>query len=309
MSDAEFSRAVQLYSFRPITAPCICPCGKVIDPAAMHLLHCSNISYAPMHDLVKYRTAYKIRSLINDAAAPLSVRIEDPVHHHYPLKDLSAAEGEVRYADIVVALTDTSQFEIIIADVVTALPWDFNATLSHNAALDGKAREKRAKYYKYDIPPLLFFPIPISRTGQLSEDAMSFCAKIASRLGDSPKACDILVATISSAAIIGAARTCNAALRRLQLASLANAPLSFVNSFQSPLCAFDNRSLYSANSHASGFCPPPPLPRAARDSQSLFSCLSDILRGGESAASEHSMGRERLGAFRPLVSAVENFVA
>ncbi len=41
---------------------------------------------------------------------------------------------------------------VIIADVVTALPWDFNAKLDWNAVLDGKAREKRAKYFKYDIP-------------------------------------------------------------------------------------------------------------------------------------------------------------
>ena len=132
---------------------------------------------------------------------------------------------------------------------------------------------------------------------------------IASRLVDTPKACDILVATISSAAIIGAARTCNSTLRRLQLASLAHAPLSFVHSFQSTLCAFDNRSLHSLNSQSSGSRPILPLPHAARDSQALFSRLSDILHGGDLAASERLMGVERLGAFRPLVSAVANFVA
>jgi hypothetical protein len=262
-----------------------------------------------MHDLIKYRTAYKIRSLINDAAAPLSVRIEDPVHLHYSLKDRSAEEGEVRHADIVVALTDTAQFEIIIADVVTALPWDYNASLNYNSALDAKAREKRAKYFKYDIPPNLFFPIPISRTGSLSDDALLFCSAIASRFVDTPKARDDLVATILSATIIGAARTCNATLRRLQLASLAHAPLSFVNSFRSTLCAFDSGSMRSRNPRSSGLCLFSSLPRAARTSQSLFSHLSDILHGGDSAASEPLADVGRLGASRTHARAVEISVA
>ena len=39
---------------------------------------------------------------------------------------------------------------------------------------------------------------------------------------------------------IGAARTFNMALRRLQLAALNRVPVSFINSFHSPLCSFDN---------------------------------------------------------------------
>ena len=243
--------------------------------------------------------------MINDAAAPLSVRIEDPVNFHYPLRDQSIPEGEERHADIVVALTDTAQFEIFIADVVTALPWDFNARLDWNVVLDGKAREKRAKYFKYDIPSHLFFPIPVSRTGCLSNDAFSFCSAIAARLPDTPGARDKLVATISSAAIIGAARTCNFALRRLQLASLAHASLSFVNSFNSSLCAFDTGTLRPCIS-SSGARSASSIPHAAHNSQLLFSHLSEIFTGGSPAISEPLAAVNGLGASRPLASAVEN---
>ncbi len=109
----------------------------------------------------------------------------------------------------------------------------------------GKARKKRAKYFKYDTPSHLFFPIPVSRTGRLADDTLLFCDAIASRFPDTPNVRHKLIATIDSAAIIGAARTCNSALRRLQLAALAHAPLAFVNSFNSKACAFDAEALLS----------------------------------------------------------------
>jgi hypothetical protein len=104
------------------------------------------------------------------------------------------------------------------------------------------------------------------------------------RLPGTPGARDKLVATVSSVAVIGAARTCNFALRRLQLASLAHAPLSFVNYFNSSLCAFDTRLLRPRNSSLG----PPRLLL----SLTLLAILNCFLNG--------------LGASRPLASAVEN---
>ncbi len=173
--------------------------------------------------------------------------------------------------------------------MVTALPWEFNnAKLNHNLALDGKAREKRAKYYKYDIPPNLFFPIPVSRTGCLADDALLFCSAIASRFPDTPNVRHELVATIYSAAIIGAARTCNSALRRLQLAALAHAPLPFVKSLHSTMCAFDAGALRSSYAKISSSNTVSSRPHAARNSQLLFSHLSQIFSDSPSGVSEPS---------------------
>ncbi len=138
-----------------------------------------------------------------------------------------------------------------------------------------------------------------------SYDAFLFCSAIAARLPGMPGARDKLVATISSAAVIGAARTCNFALRRLQLASLAHAPLSFVNSFHSSLCAFDTGPLRPCNS-IPGARSASSLPHAARNPQLLFSHLSEIFNGGTSVASEPLTAVNGLGASRPLPSAVEN---
>jgi len=238
--DDEYSRAVQLLSFYPITELRICSCGQVIDPAGYHLLNCSDVHFGYMHDMIKHRLASTIRALTNDVASPLAVRIEDKVNLHYPLREIGRPEGEELIADLVIAVFGLSQVEILIADVRSVLSREFNSKLDFHMALSTAAREKISKYNKYDIPPGSFHPLIVGRTGVLSRETLNFCGAISKFFPAQQRPLARLKAAIGSAITIGAARTFNMALRRLQLAALNRVPVAFINSFKSPLCSFDN---------------------------------------------------------------------
>jgi len=142
--------------------------------------------------------------------------------------------------DLVIAVFGLSQVEILIADVRSVLSREFNSKLDFHMALSTAAREKISKYNKYDIPPGSFHPLIVGRTGVLSRETLNFCGAISKFFPAQQRPLARLKAAIGSAITIGAARTFNMALRRLQLAALNRFPVAFINSFKSPLCSFDN---------------------------------------------------------------------
>ena len=97
-----------------------------------------------------------------------------------------------------------------------------------NAALDIKAREKRLKYSKYDLPAQHFYPLPFGRTNILSQEIFDFCAFIDRHFPPQFGVDRNLRATLSRAICVGVAHHFNIALRRLQLAVTARVALPLV---------------------------------------------------------------------------------
>ena len=226
LPDEIFSRAIQLATLLPITAPRKCDCGAILDPVGLHFLYCHHVHFGHLHDTVKYSIVAMIQRLLPKDLEPLSLLTEVRVNRFYPLRYPDLPEGPPGFADIVALLHDTSQQSVAIVDVSSVLARHTSADFL--AALKDRSREKRLKYHRYLIPPHLFFPVTFGRTNVLSTDAVAFCDFIAKCYPAIPKAGDKLRAAIGRAITVGAARTFNLALRRAQLAAFQEQPLTAV---------------------------------------------------------------------------------
>jgi hypothetical protein len=219
LADEDFSRAIQVATLRPVTAPRLCDCGAVIDPVGLHFLHCKLIHFGYLHDCVKHATASTIRSFQPPDLAAISVTTEQPVNRFYPLRYTGQAEGVETVADIVAIFEDNSQQACLIADVSSVLARSANASKDFQAPARARSKAKRLKYDKYNIPSHLFHPITVGRSNSLSIDAVNFCEFIGKFFPLIPLAVDKMKAAISRAVVVGAARTLNTAFRRAQLAA------------------------------------------------------------------------------------------
>ncbi len=219
LPEEDFSRAIQIATLRPITVPRKCECGAIIDPVALHFLHCRYTNFYTMHNLVRNTIAATISSFLPKELAPLSVRLEKPVNSFYPLRFPLLPEGPALTADIVITLPNGPQQAVLIADVSSVLARAPNPLGHFLTPLNVRSQAKRLKYHKYDIPGHLFSPISIGRTNVLSDDALEFCSFVAKSFPKLPKACDKLKASIGRAITVGAARTLSVALRQMQLAA------------------------------------------------------------------------------------------
>jgi ribonuclease HI len=228
LPEEDYSRAIQIATLRPITVPRRCECGAVIDPVALHFLHCRYTNFYTMHNLVRNTIAATISSLLPRELAPLSVRLEKPVRSFYPLRFPDLAEGPALTADIVIMLPNDSQQAVLIADVSSVLARAPNPLGHFLTPLNVRSQAKRLKYHKYDIPRHLFFPISIGRTNVLSDDALEFCSFVAKSFPKLPKACDKLKASIGRAITVGSARTLSVALRQMQFAAFNDRAVSTI---------------------------------------------------------------------------------
>jgi ribonuclease HI len=223
LDDANFSRAIQIATLRPIfDFPRQCEhCKNQLDSVGLHLLNCQNTHYTLMHETVKRSLAQCLRGLFNSHLAPLSVHVEAPVNRFAPLRQPNLAEGSVLKADIVLILSGTSQQDVFITDVVSALAH----TPNHRGDgfyydLTAKELIKRSKYYKYLIPPGRFFPLAFGRTNVLSKDTLRFCEVVGSYFPKLLKFEAKIRASLSRGITSGVAASFNDEIRRLQLGSL-----------------------------------------------------------------------------------------
>lgn len=219
LSDADFSRAVQIATLRPITLPRRCDCRGIIDPVGLHFLACSHVHQGYLHNTIRDAIASTITSLLPKDIAPLAVQKECGVNRFYPLKDARGDAGPELVADLAVVSLGTTQLEIGIVDVSSTLARTHNRFGDFNVALDLRSREKRSKYSKYAVPPRLFHPVSVGRTNVLGRDAIVFIDFIDGYYAASVKAGDKLRAAIGRAIVVGAARTMSMAIRRAQLAA------------------------------------------------------------------------------------------
>jgi ribonuclease HI len=291
LSDEDFSRAVQIATLRPITAPRSCDCGALIDPVGLHFLYCKFVHFGYLHDCVKTALAATIKSFQPLDLAPISVLMEQPVSRFYPLRNLLIPEGTKIVADIVTTICDTAQHVCVIADVSSVLargPFTSDprerspiATPSFHAQLGARSTAKVCKYRKYDIPSHLFHPVTVGRTNVLSRDALIYCNFIGKFFPNIPKASDRLRAAISRAISVGAARTLNTAIKRAQLAAFNGLPFSGVP--KSAACALFRPVMLPGNSdvrlRAASFQPDPDAfpPLAAPVSSHTRGKLSALL--------------------------------
>jgi hypothetical protein len=223
LDDANFSRAIQLATLRPIfDTPRQCEhCKNQIDSVGLHLLNCQNTHYTLMHETVKRSLSQCLRGLFNSQLAPLSVHVEAPVNRFASLRQPNLAEGPILKADIVLILSGTSQQDIFITDIVSALAH----TPNHRGErfyydLTAKELIKRSKYYKYLIPPGRFFPLAFGRTNVLSRDTLRFCEVVGSYFPKPLKIEARIRASLSRGITSGVAASFNDEIRRLQLGSL-----------------------------------------------------------------------------------------
>ena len=228
LCNSEFSRTIALATLYPVVAPRVCECGKPIDPAAFHLLHCRFNHFGFMHDCVKKAVAHRLQSFSAPDIAPLVVQSEQPVRLHYPLRDASASVGPELVADLVVSLHGDVQQEPIICDFTSCLARLVCREHGFNGALRDAARLKVAKYHKYAVPAGSFFPLPFGRTNVLSTEIFSFCSEVGARFPKHFRVERKLLATFSRSIYVGVAHTFNLAMRRLQLAVSTLAPLQSI---------------------------------------------------------------------------------
>ena len=181
-----------------------------------------------MHERVKHAVVARIKSLHSPDIAPFIVLTEQPVRNHFPLRNEMAEEGVALIADIVVLLQGEVQQDPIIGDFVSCIARD-GVRCDFNSALDGKAKAKRAKYYKYQTGRS-FFPLPFGRTNVLSKDFFEFCDVIDTHFPAYFRAGRKLRASISRAIYVGSAHTVNLAIRRLQLSVASRIPLAQLRS-------------------------------------------------------------------------------
>jgi len=224
LTDAEFSRSAALAIMHPFIAPRTCACGSPLDPVGLHLLHCRQTHFGGVHDRVKHAVAARIRSFMHSDAAAFSVLVEQPMLHHFGLRDASVPEGVVRIADLIVSMHSELQQEPIACDFVSCFA---STNRDYPTILDYAARAKRRKYDKYNtITTTGFFPLPFGRTNVLSTEVLQFCSLIGNYMPPHMRACDKLLASFSRAIYAGAAQTFNFAFRRLQLAAAQRVPLA-----------------------------------------------------------------------------------
>ena len=220
LSDAEFSRAAAIAIVHPIMAPRTCGCGQPLDPAAFHLLSCRFNSYTAMHDCVKEAVAARIKSFMAPDIAPLAVLLEQPVIAHYKLRDPTVPEGVACVADLVLSLHAEVQQHSVVCDFVSCGRTQ-NRTGDFTLELRIASLVKRRKYSKYAIADNAFFPLPFGRTNVLSQEIFDFCTLIARHFATVSDVDRKLRATFSRAICVGAARTLNLAVRRLQISAAA----------------------------------------------------------------------------------------
>jgi len=222
LDDASFSRTVQIATLRPtFLSPRLCEnCSQLMDPVGLHLLHCQHTHYTLMHEQVKRALAQCLRNLFDPKLASLSVHVEAPVNRFAPLRLPQYEEGKVNHADIVLILSGTTQQDIFITDIVSALARtpQRRDTFYYDLAL--KEQAKRNEYWKYLIPQNRFFPLAFGRTNVLSRETLRFCEVVGSYFSQSQKVADRIRACLSRAISNGVATTVNDAIRRLQLAAL-----------------------------------------------------------------------------------------
>ena len=230
LCNSEFSRTIAIASLFPVVAPRTCECGKPIDPAAFHLLHCRFNHFGFMHDCVKKAVAHRLQSFSAPDIAPLVVQTEQPVRLHYPLRDASDAVGPELVADLVISLHGEVQQEPFICDFTSCLARLACREHGFNGALREAARLKVAKYHKYVIPAVSFFPLPFGRTNVLSAEIFKFCSEVGERFPRHFRVEQKLLATFSRSIYVGVAHTLNLAMRRLQLSVSALVSLSSVRS-------------------------------------------------------------------------------
>jgi hypothetical protein len=228
LSNSEFSRLLAMATFFPVVAPRTCECGKPLDPAAFHLLHCHFVNFTFMHDRVKEAVAHRLRSFSASDLAPLVVQTEQPVRLHYPLRDPSAPEGPERVADLVVSLHDDLQQEPLICDITSCLARHQCLSASFNGTLNEAARLKVQKYHKYSIPSRRFYALPFGRTNVLSAEIRDFCSVVGGSFPIHFRAQQKLLATFSRSIYVGVTHTLNLAIRRMQLSLTARVPFSSV---------------------------------------------------------------------------------
>jgi hypothetical protein len=215
-------------TFFPVVAPRTCECGKPLDPAAFHLLHCHFVNFTFMHDRVKEAVAHRLRSFSASDLVPLVVQTEQPVRLHYPLRDPLAPEGAERVADLVVSLHDDLQQEPLICDITSCLARQQCLTASFNGALNEAARLKVQKYHKYLIASRRFYALPFGRTNVLSAEIRDFCSVVGGSFPIHFRAQQKLLATFSRSIYVGVTHTFNLAIRRMQLSLTARVPLSSI---------------------------------------------------------------------------------
>jgi hypothetical protein len=270
LSDAEFSRAAAIAIIHPIIAPRTCGCGQPLDPAAFHLLSCRFNSYTAMHDCVKEAVAARIKSFMAPDIAPLAVLLEQPVIAHYKLRDPTTPEGVACVADLVLSLHAEVQQHSIVCDFVSCGRAQ-NRTGDYTLELRIATLVKRRKYSKYAIADNAFFPLPFGRTNALSQEIFDFCALIARHFATVSDVDRKLRATFSRAICVGAARTFNLAVRRLQISAAARVGVRAISAFAlQPVRAMAQRRAL----------PKSPLPLIQNESN-MCARLAVVLRGSE----------------------------
>ena len=216
LPDAEFSRTIALVTLYPVLLPRICECGQNVDPAAHHYLHCHLNYYGDLHNLVRDSLALRLRSFMTDGAAALSVAVEQPFRSFFALRPSAPSNAPEGVADIVVSMPSDLQQIPIACDLISCI---HRRTLSPFDAFTAASQFKRKKYARYIFPANCFYPLPFGRTNVLSEDMLSFCARIGNFFPNNMRVVDKLRATISRSIYSGVARMLNLALRRLQLST------------------------------------------------------------------------------------------
>ena len=194
----------------------------------LHLLHCHNTHYTLMHETVKRSLAQCLRNLFNSQLASLSVHVEAPVNRFAPLRNPEAPEGKINRADIVLVLSGSTQQDVYITDIVSALARSPNRQDGFYYDLTLKEKAKRSEYSKYLIPSQRFFPLAFGRTNILSRDTLRFCDIVGTYFPKSLKVTDKIRACFSRAITSGVAATLNDEVRRLQLAALNSVAFSMV---------------------------------------------------------------------------------
>ena len=224
LPDAEFSRTIALAILHPIVLPRSCPCGGMIDPVGLHLLHCKQNHYGCLHDRVKHAVAARIRSLMHADTAAFSVLVEQPMLAHFGLRNAAQPEGTPLIADLVLSMHTDLQMEPIACDFVSCLVSDKR---NYPDVLEAAARFKRRKYYKYQtVSENGFFPLPFGRTNVMSTEVLQFCTLIGNHLPPRMRGFGKILASFSRAIYSGTAQTFNLAFRRLQLSAAQHLPLA-----------------------------------------------------------------------------------
>ncbi len=277
LSNSEFARTIAIATLYPIISPRVCECGKPIDPAAFHLLHCRFNSYVFIHEQVKEAVARFLRSLSVPEIAPLIVQVEQPMRLLCPLRDASAPEGSELVADLVVSMHNDLQQEPLICDFTSCLARISCSAHSFNGALRDAARLKVAKYRKYLTSDGSFYPLPFGRTNVLSAEIFDFCSVVGSRYPNHYRVKQKLIAVFSRSIYAGVAHSHSLAIRRLQLSVSARVPLNSVR----PL------SLLSPHVSQPRDRPLPRIPSMSALTEPLMHArLSAVLAGSSSDSAE-----------------------